>query len=114
MKNMLKLATVNSLLITVFSLAVIAEAPCQELFLFRDAGPGSVSRPDDGGPGRVPAVSLTFSDDGGLLIRIGSTRVTLAYNPPLDRYRSTEPQSTPRREQAALISGISLTASLTF
>lgn len=112
LRSHLKLAIVHSLLTAAFTLAVVAEAPCQEMFLFREAGP--VTGVSDTIPGREQAVSLTLSGDGGLLIRIGTTSIALSYNPPTVRFKPSEQQNTPRRDQPAPINGICLTASLTF
>jgi hypothetical protein len=108
----LKLAIAHALLITAVTLAAVAEAQCQELFLFREPDPVTVV--GNTAPGREQAVSLTFSGDGGLLIRIGTTSIALSYNPPMLRFKPSEQQNTPRSDQPAPMNGICLTASLTF
>ena len=108
----LKQAVAHTLLTGAFLLTTVLSAQCEELILFHEADPVTGVNDTDHNSG--PIVSLAISGNGGLLINIGSARFTLAYTPPMDRFKSTEQQNNPRRDQAASFSGISLTACLIF
>jgi len=110
--GILKLVAVHTLLIAVFLGPAVPDAQGEPLILFRGPVPGAMS--DNAALAARKNTALKFNEKGDLLIQCGSTRFTLAYTPPVDRFKPTEQRNTPQHETAAAINGISLTASLAF
>lgn len=109
----LKRTATHSMFIAALVVISVSAARCEALFLFRDAG--SATAEFGGIPPVTPLKTLLKLDEKrDLLIQCGKARFTLAYSQPLDQFKPLEQHLNPKREQAAAINGISLTASLNF
>ena len=110
--EILKHAIVHTALIAAFLGTIVSGAHGEPLVLFRDAAPGPFS--DIAALVPRQKTPLKLDEKGDFRIQCGSTRFTLSYTPPVDRFKPTEQRSNPQREMAAAINGISLTASMNF
>jgi hypothetical protein len=113
LKSLLHTA-VLALLISAFTVTYASNARAEAIFIFRTAG--------DSHQGTIDArltsqrmVFLKLDENGDLLIQLGKTKFTVAYNAPSDLLKpSDQRQNLQFGNETSVINGISLKASLSF
>jgi len=101
-------AVVISIFLNAFIAASGMAAEPEAFYLFRDQTHASGNHLVD------HENVLGFDEKGDLLIQLGNTRITVAYNAPKELFRPSEQQYNPQCGSPAIINGISLTASISF
>jgi hypothetical protein len=113
MLKTLKYAAAYHLLICTVFITSVPVAQAEALFLFRSP---DATVTDGAGTSRSIQQTplLKLDEKGDLMIQCGNARFTIAYNSPADQFKPPGQQYSPQREYSAPVSGVSLTASLSF